>query len=94
MPTNIGTYENSAFTVIPEAQLSLVYHLNCRVDLGVGYSFMYWSNVARVGDQVDTTVNLSQANGGALAGPANPAASIVESDYWIQGLHFTLGYNW
>jgi hypothetical protein len=55
----------------------------------IGYNLIYWSDVALAADQIDTTVNLTQAGGNPLVGPARPAFAFRETDYWLQGL--TLG---
>lgn len=85
-PTNIGSHSRNEFTWVPELGISLGYQVtpNCRLTLG--YSAMYWSNVALAGDQVDRVVNTTQLLGGSLSGPARPAASIHDTSYWIHGL--------
>ncbi len=89
--SNIGTYEDSPFTVIPEAHLSLGYYITPSLNLTIGYSFLYVNNVARPGRLVDTDVNLTQQTGD-LEGPARPAFAFKQSDYWLQGINF--GLNW
>jgi hypothetical protein len=54
---------------------------------------MYWSAIARPGDQIDTDVNLSQAQGGTLTGIARPSFTELITDYWAQGLNFGLAYR-
>ena len=65
LPTNSGTFQQSNFAVIPELGVTLGYDLTCRLRATVGYSFIYWSRVARPGDQIDTNVNTSQLPAGA-----------------------------
>ena len=48
---------NNAFAVVPEVGFTLKFRLTERLQLFGGYSFLYWSRVARPADQVDTTVN-------------------------------------
>ena len=89
--SNIGTYEQSPFTVMPEATFTLGYFLTPSLNLTIGYSFLYVNNLARPGRMVDTSVNLTQQTGD-LEGPARPAFAFKESDFWLQGMNF--GLNW
>lgn len=93
LPTNIGDYEQDQFTVIPELGVTLGYDLTCNLRATVGYTFIYWSKVARPGDQIDLDVNESQFNGEPLEGEARPAFSWVTTDYWVQGLNFGFDYR-
>lgn len=98
-PTNMNgsPYTLDKFCLVPEADLKMIYHLTRRLDFSLGYSLIYWNNVALAGDQIDTsmngfpTVNASQLLGGQLVGPANPAMNgIRETSYWVQGMTFGL----
>ncbi|MCU0871430.1 MAG: BBP7 family outer membrane beta-barrel protein [Pirellulaceae bacterium] len=95
LPTNIGTYKQDKFALIPEAEIKLNFKLTRNLEATVGYDFIYWSTLALAGEQIDTsmgnlpTVNSSQWFGGALdpAGGAYPAFSgIKDSSLWLQGL--------
>lgn len=93
--SNIGTYKRDRFSVAPELGAKLGYKLSKNLSATVGYSFIYWSNVARVGDQVDTDVNtnlLPPANG--QGGVQRPGFAFVDSDYWVQGISFGGEYRW
>ncbi len=85
--TNIGTYSDDPIAVVPEATVTLGYFVTPRLDLSVGYSFLYMNHVSRPGDIIDTSVNLTQQTGN-LEGPARPAFEFRDSDYWLQGLNF------
>gem|GEM_PF-1385114 len=84
-PTNIGTYVNDEFTVIPEAGAKVGLQLTDHIKASVGYNFIYVSNVARPGGQIDSGVNISQIDGGALAGSPRPAPRLGDTDFWLQG---------
>ena len=62
--------------------------------LFAGYSFMYWANVLRPGDQVDIAVNpnlIPTSNTfGVAGGPSGPAVTAHESSFWVQGLNVGL----
>ena len=59
----------------------------------LGYSFIYWSRLARPGDQIDTDLNLSQLPPGPLAGAARPEFDMHFTDFWAHGLHVGLQYR-
>ena len=87
-PTNIGSYSDSVFSVIPEAQFNVGYQITRHLRLYTGYTFLYFTNVARAGKQIDPTVNSSQIGGDPLVGPANPAFSFKSTGLWAQGITF------
>ena len=97
--TNMGTYTRDDFAVIPEAEFKIICRITKRLEASLGYSFVYWSDVALAGQQIDTsmgqpTVNASQLLGGGLVGPGNPAfTGIVDTDFWIQALSFGLTFK-
>lgn len=86
LPSNIGTYHRDAFTYVPQLELKLGYYVTQNLRLTVGYDLIYWSRVARPGEQINTSVNTSQTGGGTLTGPAGPLFTFHESDLWIQGV--------
>jgi hypothetical protein len=90
--TNIGQYEQNRFTVIPELGVTLGYDLTCRLRATLGYSFLYWSTVARPGSLLDT--NVSQLPPEPAAGARYPAFAFAASDFWAQGLNFGLEYRY
>ena len=92
-PTNIGLYETNSITAIPELGLKLGYHLNRRLKLSAGYNFIYWSKVARPGDQIDTDINSSQIPPGTLGGAGFPKYPGKTTDFWVQGITAGLEYR-
>jgi len=84
-PTNIGRESRDMFAVIPEASINLSLQVTCKVKLTAGYSFIYYSNVVRPGDQIDFGVNPTQFSGGALVGQPRPGRLFEDSEYWIHG---------
>lgn len=92
-PTNVGTYTEEKFVAIPEIGLNVGWRATNCLDFNIGYTFIYYSSVARPGDVIDTTVNTSQA-GGPLVGPARPAFKFNDSDLVIHGLNFGATLKW
>lgn len=107
-PTNIGNYTTDKFTVVPEVGFRVGYQATQHFKFFLGYDFLYWSNMLRVGDQVDRTVNLggvplfiqpgqtSITTGQVLpAGdPNRPAAILKETDFWAQGISAGVLWTW
>jgi hypothetical protein len=92
LPSNIGNYERDQFTFIPEINLKLGYALSRHWTATIGYSFLYFDNVALSGDLIDTQIDgLQQA--GVSAG-TYPQFSWADSSYWLQGIDFGIQYNW
>ena len=95
LDTNIGTYSRDEFGFLPEVNATLGYSISPRMRLLVGYTFLYWNNVARAGDQIDTTINTDfLPDVQATTGPNRPAFSFVDTSYWAQGLSLGLDYRW
>ncbi len=94
--TNIGTLTRNQFGIAPELGATLGYQLTHRMRLTAGYSFIYWSNVVRPGDQIDTTVNpnLLPPENPTQNAFLNPRFAFRETDYWIQGLSLGGDYRW
>ncbi len=93
-PSNIGQQSKNVFAVAPEVGLQLGYQFTQHLRGFVGYNFLYISNVVRPGNQLDSTVNLTQFGGTPPVGPARPAPLFNQSDFWAQGLTFGLEFRW
>jgi hypothetical protein len=89
-PTNIGTFTADKFAVVYEAQTILGYQVTDGLRAFVSYSYLYWSNVARAGDQIDLVVNSSQIPPGTLNGAARPSFVRNDTNFWAQGISFGL----
>ena len=60
LPSNMGTHDSQQFSVMPEIGFTLGYDLTSRLKATAGYTLLYWSNVARPGDQIDLNVDPRQ----------------------------------
>ncbi len=90
LPTNMGSFADNDFAIIPQFGIELGYRLNCHLQLHVGYNFIYWTDVVRGAEQIDFGINPSQIPPGTLSGEARPAFEFVDSDFWAQGLNLGL----
>ncbi|GAA4471805.1 BBP7 family outer membrane beta-barrel protein [Novipirellula rosea] len=88
--SNIGSYRDKEFTMIPELGLTLGVRITSWFHATVGYSLLYFPNVVRAGDQIDRNVNpnLIPEPNNPVTGSLRPQFSFVETDYWAQGINF------
>ncbi len=90
--SNSGRHFRDEFAVLPELGLQAGYRLGRHVEVRFGYSLLYWSNVARPGNQINRMV----APGLVPTDPAftgigtQPTFQFRSSEYWAQGLNFGL----
>ncbi len=91
--TNRGSYQGDSFAVVPELGVALGYQLTPRLRTNVGYTFLYWSQVARPGDQIDLDLNPTQLQPGGLVGAPRPAFDWKFTDMWAQGISLGLDYR-
>lgn len=91
-PSNTGLYRRDRVSWTPEASVKLIAAIRENISVTVGYTFMYWTNVALAGDQVNTLVN-SQAlfNGG---GTDVTTFSFNNTDYWVQTIDIGLSVGY
>ncbi len=98
LPSNIGSYGQARFAVVPEFGINFGYALTRHIRLTFGYTFLFWSNVIRAGDQIDRGLNPTQltalAGHGPLFGPARPSFPFQTTDFWAQGLNFGLQFRY
>jgi hypothetical protein len=79
LSSNSGNHTRDVFGVVPEARIQLGYQVNPRVRVHVGYTFLFWSQIIRAGDQIDTVVNP------ALLPPVIPGVGPLRPAFSFQG---------
>lgn len=94
-PTNIGRITRSEFSVVPELGINIGWQLNEAVRVAAGYSIIWWTNVARPGDQIDRVVNptyLPTTRDFSVTpfGEIRPQVTGNQSDFWVHGVNFSL----
>jgi hypothetical protein len=98
LPSNVGSYGQTHFAVVPEAGINFGYALTRHIRLTCGYTLLYWSNVYRAGDQIDRGINPTELTSlvgrGTLTGPARPNFTLQSTDFWAQGLNFGLQFRY
>jgi len=93
MPSNEGTRARNLFVAVPELNINGILHFSPQWQALMGYSFIYWSNSALAGNQIDPRVNLTQFPG-PIVGPSAPRFTFNRSDFWVQGLSLGAEYRW
>jgi hypothetical protein len=97
-PTNIGQYARDDFSVVPEFDLNMSYQVTPHAKVVIGYSFLYWTNVARAGEQINTNVDAQNVPNSPVftqpTGATNPHFTFVETGFWAQGLNVGLDCRW
>jgi len=97
---NIGHWTQSRFAVVPEVGLNFGYQLTSRLQLFVGYNFLYLSSALRPGGVIDPNVdaarvpNLLPAGAATPVTPVHPVPLMNPTGYFIQGINFGLVYRW
>lgn len=91
-PTNLGRRTDCTIAAVPELNLRAGCQVCGCLRAFVGYEVLYWSRVARPGDQIDRALNPSQSpvfGTGALTGSARPVPLLNTTDFFAHG--FTAG---
>jgi hypothetical protein len=94
--TNIGQRSYDDFAVVPELGLTLGYQINPCWRATLGYTFIYWSRVARAGNQIDRSVNpgLIPPEDVAVTTNLRPQFGVNYTDFWAQGMTVGLEGSW
>ncbi|NLS95345.1 MAG: BBP7 family outer membrane beta-barrel protein [Planctomycetaceae bacterium] len=85
--TNIGRYERDKLAAATELGVKLRRAFGNGIDLTIGYTFLYLSDVLRPGDQIDVAVDERQLSPESLReGVRYPQFSFRSDGFWAQGL--------
>jgi hypothetical protein len=82
-PTAAGRDTRDQFAVVLPSTFQLGYQVTDHLNAFVGYTYVYWSSVARPGDQITS----ASATGG-------PAVGVNPTDFTASGFTFGMGYKW
>jgi hypothetical protein len=94
LSSNSGNHTRDMFAVAPEVRLQLGYEFGPHLRVYAGYSFLYWSQVARAGDQIDLAVNPALVPPPIPgASPLRPAFSFHGTGIWAQGFDLGLQFR-
>jgi hypothetical protein len=86
--TNAGTYQRDTFSYMHDTGIKLAYYPSEHIKLSLGYSLMFFSDVLRPGDLIDTSVDsrLFPATS-PPTGVARPAFEFHSNHFYAHGLN-------
>jgi hypothetical protein len=94
LATNIGNRIQNNFSIVEQPEIEIGYQIFRGLRIAVGYDFLYTYNVVRPGSQIDPGINPnlapSSATFGAAGGTAKPTPLFALTDYYAQGVNFSL----
>lgn len=85
LPSNMGRYSQQDFGAMGEIGLSVEWQPWQTVKLTLGYSWLYWSDVLRAPEQIDTRVDRDQLAPTA-GGGSQPDVTLRDTSFWAHGL--------
>ena len=94
LSSNIGSFSQTRFAVVPEFSLKAGYQLAPQWRLFAGYDVLYWTDVQRAGGLIDLAVNPNLAPPAGAGGPQRPAPVFNTSPLLAQGFSFGARYNY
>jgi hypothetical protein len=95
LTSNIGRHTRDAIAFVPEFDLRLGYQVTPNLRLYAGYTFLFWSQVLRAGDQIDTVVNPGLLPPPILGTtPLRPAFNFNGTSVWAQGINLGLAMRY
>jgi hypothetical protein len=84
--SNTGKRTLNTFVVVPEVNANVRYRVFDWLEVFGGYNFLYISNVARPGDQIERAINPAQIPSlGGLGGVAPPLQPRNTTDFYLHG---------
>ncbi|MCX7701384.1 MAG: BBP7 family outer membrane beta-barrel protein, partial [Gemmataceae bacterium] len=102
--SNIGRWQSTAFSVVPEVGVNLGYMIRPRMRVHIGYNGLYWSNIMQPGNQIDPIIDqtLVQFPPGFPVpafqplSPADPhpVVPMKRSNYFAHGINMGLTIRW
>jgi hypothetical protein len=95
--SNSGRFTQDRFSFVPEWGAKVGYCVTDHLKLTIGYTFLYWTNVVRPGDQIDRNLNINQIPNFTTGPPSQfvrPVVPFRELSFWAQGLSFGLEYTY
>jgi hypothetical protein len=96
--TNSGITSQNEFTLVPEGIIHVGYEVTKNLRLFAGYTFLYWDDVVRPGEQFTRVVNTSfvpsSLNFGT--GLGSPVTSVAgnHTDFWAQGVNIGCAFRY
>jgi len=88
--SNLGHYIRDRLAYSAEVDLRLGFQITQHAEVFLGYTFLYWSDVVRPGEQVNRNIDPRQEPSNLAFDrppqPAEPFRVFRSTDFWAQGL--------
>ncbi len=99
LSSNSGRHTRDQFAVVPEIDLNVGVQVTQALRLFVGYTWIYWSDVVRPGDQINTAINptlvpTSLPFGAPATGAPAPLFHFRSTDFWAQGINLGVEFRY
>ena len=98
LPTNIGHFNNTEFSMFGETGIQLGVQATKHLSLRAGYNLLYWTDVLRPGNVISSTITRSQVpvdpTFNARAPAAQPVIAFRSSDFLAHGLVVGIVVDW
>lgn len=100
--SNIGDFQRNQFSVVPELGVTAQVEVTSRLRARIGYTGLYWSGVARPGNQIDRAINTKLIpSGQGFVDPFDPQQeqfrprfAFGDNGFWAHGLNFGLEFRY
>lgn len=86
LATNSGTTSSNVEAVAAEFGATLGWCASDNLRLRLGWTFLYWSDVVRAGDQVDLVINPLLLPPSPITNPQRPALNVHATDFWAHAV--------
>lgn len=95
LTSNIGDHRSEDWTIFPEFGINWSWQISSRLQMRIGYSFLFMNDIARAHDQVNLTVNpgLFPPPTAAAGSPNQPSFMFRFGDEWIQAVSVGFEYT-
>jgi hypothetical protein len=96
LPSNELRFHRERFAYVPEVEARIGYQFTPHFSIWAGYTLLYWNDVLRSAQQIDSVVDVRQSPvlGGATGptGAQFPAVLFRETSLWAQGINLGFEY--
>ncbi len=88
-----GLHEQDEFSFAPELGIQLGYSPRKQINFTIGYSFIYWNNVALAGNQINPVLDGTRVLSD-LAGSQSIGYTIEDDGFWLQGIDLGMTFTY
>jgi len=85
--SNSGEFSRNRFAFVPEANFDLIYAISGNLDLKLGSTFIYYSDVATGGSLINPSMDPG-------LGGTDPQFRFNSQDFWVLGMNFGIDYHY